>query len=229
MPAKASIAAALVGTVLGQICVGQHANRVTTASASPLITPPCVVRPPHVVTSPCVVSVIRPRCIVAVVRGIAVIVIGSIPITISVIRIRIIGPCKCTADNRTRDEAAERRTPPAPASIRLGGHGNCRDRGGGRRSESDQRFPHGVLPRLSRKDHELPQDLSKPAKPQLAEILFKSGDNYPSRTLSWIKIGRGSAPRRAWEFFSSNRAQVCADIRLCRRTYIGRLLDTNSQ
>src|SRR5215831_21288811 len=88
---------------------------------------------------PVSVAVVR-RIAIAVVRRITVAVRGTIPV--AVIRIRIVGPCKCAADDRAHGEAAKRWAPAPPARIRRGGRGNCRDRDS-RRCESDKRFPHG--------------------------------------------------------------------------------------
>src|SRR5215475_2452829 len=87
-----------------------------------------------------VVAVIIPVSI-AVVRRITVAVRGTVPV--AVIRIRIVGPCKCAADERAYGEAAKRWAPAPPARIRSGGRGNCRDRDS-RRCESGKKFPHGV-------------------------------------------------------------------------------------
>src|SRR5262245_36382382 len=94
---------------------------------------------------PVPVAVVR-RIAIAVVRRITVAVRGTIPV--AVIRIRIVGPCKCAADERAYGQAAKRWAPaPAPpARIRRGGRGNCRDRDS-HRCESGKRFPHGGSPR----------------------------------------------------------------------------------
>src|SRR5215471_1179715 len=90
---------------------------------------------------PVAVAVVR-RIAIVVVRRIAIGISGSVGV--AVIRISIIGSGKGASDNHAKGEAAERRAPPAasPAGISRGGRGNCCGCEGGRRGESDQRFPH---------------------------------------------------------------------------------------
>src|SRR5262249_42048005 len=97
---------------------------------------------------PVSVAVVR-RIAIAVVRRIAIAVISRITVAVrgtipvAVIRIRIVGPRKCPADDRAYREAGKRWAPAPPARIRRGGRRDCRD-GDSRRCESGQKFPHGV-------------------------------------------------------------------------------------
>src|SRR5262245_49059880 len=104
------------------------------------VSPPSVTSGVVAVIIAVSVAVVR-RIAIAVVRRITVAVRGAIPV--AVIRIRIVGPCKCAADERAYGEAAKRWAPAPPAGIRRGGRGNCCDRDS-RRCESGKTFPHGV-------------------------------------------------------------------------------------